>query len=211
MMVSETDKSFKNVAGKPTCLVLFGGSFDPIHCAHLEVAHRALEQTGADRVIFIPASRSPLKHRPIAKDADRLRMLQLALDDEVKFELNTLEIEQNKISYTINTVDYFRELYEDTKLFWIIGEDQFAHLDKWRRIDELVKKINFLVYPRLGNNRMFNTLINGLCYQLLKAKTLSVSSTEIRERCEKRLRLSGLVPESVEAYIYAQGLYGKEN
>lgn len=211
MNARQTDARIKNAIYEPARLALFGGSFDPVHCGHLEVANCALQQAGADRVIFIPACRSPMKHSPFASDADRMEMLRLALQGEARFELNTFEVEQSGDSFTINTVDHFRERYCDAELFWIIGEDQFTSLNKWRRIDELVKKIIFLVYPRLENHRMVEHTIHGLRYQLLEANTIPVSSTEVRERCEKERPLSGLVPDSVEAFIYKKGLYKKGN
>ena len=210
MNAKQPDVSIESAANESMRFALFGGSFDPVHCAHLKVAYCALEQSGVDSVIFIPASRSPLKHKPFAGDADRLQMLRLALQNEIRFELNTFEIGQDRSSFTIDTVDHFRELYGDAKLFWIIGEDQFAHLDKWHRIHELAKKIVFLVYPRLGDHLRVKEPINGLHYNLLKAKTMPVSSTEVRERCEKGLDLRGLVPDSVEAFIHKQGLYKKD-
>jgi nicotinate-nucleotide adenylyltransferase len=210
MKIKQSDATMETVANKPVRLALFGGSFDPVHCAHLEVAHCALEQASLDCVVFIPASQSPLKHKPFAKDVERLQMLRLALQGEVKFKLDTFEIGQTGSSFTIDTVDHFRELYGGAELFWIIGEDQLAQLDKWHRIDELVQKINFLVYPRLGSRLTDEVPINELRYQVLKAEKMPVSSTEIRERCEKRLPLRGLVPDSVEAFIYKQGLYKKE-
>ncbi len=211
MKAKQTDARIKNAVHEPARLALFGGSFDPVHCGHLEIGNCALQQTGADCVVFIPAYRSPMKHRPFANDADRMQMLRLALQDEIRFELNTFEVEQSGYSFTINTVDHFRELYCDAELFWIIGEDQFTSLNKWHRIDELMKKITFLVYPRLAGQRMFEQTIHGLRYQLLKADTIPVSSTEIRERCGKERPLSGLVPDSVEAFIYKKGLYKKGN
>ena len=144
MKTKQTDARIKSAANKTACLALFGGSFDPVHNGHLKIACCALEKVEVDRVIFVPASQAPLKQKPFAKDADRLQMLRLALQDEANFELSTFEIDQNKITFTIDTVDHFKELYGSTKLFWIIGQDQFDSLDKWHRIDELVKKVVFL-------------------------------------------------------------------
>lgn len=197
----------KEEAGEPGRIALFGGSFDPVHCAHLKVAHCALEQAGLNRVVFLPASQSPLKRRPFSEDAARLKMLRLALRDENRFGLSTYEIEQNKVNYTVDTIDHFRELYSSAELFWIIGEDQFAQLDKWRRIDELVEKVVFLVYPRGKRKKVARKPVEGLRYHALEAKTMSVSSTKVRECCKKGLPIAGLVPGSVEAFICEQGLY----
>jgi nicotinate-nucleotide adenylyltransferase len=211
MKTKKTDARIKNAANTTDRLALFGGSFDPVHCAHLEVAHCALQQAGVDRVIFIPAAQSPLKRKPFARDADRLQMLRLALENEARFELETFEIERSGSSFTIDTVDYFIGQYGyAAELFWIIGEDQYDHLWKWYRIDELVKKVVFLVYPRLESHRNPEKAVDSVRYQLLKAKTISISSTEVRKRREQGLRLNGLVPESVEAFICKKGLYKGE-
>ena len=188
-------------------IALFGGSFDPVHCGHLKVAYCALEQVGLDCVVFLPASQTPLKHKPFSEDADRLEMLQRALHGEDRFELSTYEIKQNKINYTIDTVNHFGKLYNNAKLFWIIGEDQFAQLNKWHRIDALVKKVVFVVYPRGKQGKLVGKLVTEVRYQVLVAEAISTSSTEVRERCKKGLSLAGLVPDSVEAFICEQGLY----
>lgn len=202
-------KQAKTLAAKER-IALFGGSFDPVHCAHLEVARCALKQEGLGRVIFLPAAQSPLKQKPFSDKNARLEMLRLALKNEVKFELSTYEIEQNVINYTVDTVSYFNELYSGSELFWIIGQDQFSQLCQWHRIDELVKKIIFLVYPRGNPQTDFECPVSGICYRLLDAKTMSTSSTTVRDQCKKGLSISGMVPDAVEAFIYKKSLY-KEN
>lgn len=196
----------------PARLAFFGGSFDPVHCAHLEVARCALRQFEVDRVVFVPASKSPFKQKPRARAADRLQMLRLVLQGEAGLELDTFEIDRHDaVSFTIDTVTYFRKLYDEAELFWIIGEDQLAHLDKWFRIDELLKMVIFLVYPRPGSLRISKDSMDGLNYHLLKAKTMAISSTEVRERCAKGLSVRDMVPNAVEAYISQRGLYKKGN
>jgi len=196
----------KNVMS-PSRIVLFGGSFDPVHCGHLKVAYCALDQAGMDRVIFLPASQAPLKQKPFSSDRARLEMLRLALGDEVKFELGTYEIERNEISYTVNTVDYFKQLYGNSELFLLIGEDQFTQLNKWHRIDELVQMISFLVYPRGNERTTKEPSVPGVRHHILKAEKLFNNSTEVRERCRVGKALTGLVPDAVEAFIHEKGLY----
>lgn len=189
-------------------IALFGGTFDPVHCAHLQVARCALEQLKLDRVIFVPASRSPLKRRlPSTTDAARLQMLRLALQSESRFEVSTYEIEQDKISYSIDTVDHFRKLYSSSEFFWVIGEDQFKQLDKWNQINELVAKIVFLVYPRGSLRQMPESPVEGLRYLVLKSEVMSISSTKVRDYCKKGLPLNGLVPHSVQSFMHQQDLY----
>ena len=126
METKKADARIKSAVNKPARLALFGGSFDPVHRAHLKVAHCALQQACVDRVVFIPASRSPLKHKPFAEDVDRLQMLRLALKGEAGIGLDMFEIGQKGTSFTIDTVDHFRALYKNAELFWIIGQDQLS-------------------------------------------------------------------------------------
>ncbi len=192
-------------------IALFGGSFDPVHCGHLEVARCALEQAGLERVIFLPAAQAPLKQEPFFDDTARLEMLRLALQSDSRFELDTYEIKEDGINYTVDTVDYFKKLYRRAKLFLIIGEDQFVQLDKWNRIDELVKTISFLVYPRESKVKAGEKCIPDVRYEMLKAEKISISSTEVRNCFKNGLSISGLVPDEVEAFIYEKGLYDRNS
>jgi nicotinate-nucleotide adenylyltransferase len=199
----------KDIANEntPARLALYGGAFDPVHSAHLRVAHYALEQAHLDRVIFIPAAQSPLKaHTPRAHDAARLQMLRLAVAGEARFEVDLYEMQKGGISYTIDTVRHFRERTADAELFWIIGGDQFDQLDRWHRIDELAGLVSFLVLARPGTD-LRPQPIAGLRYQVIEAPLMPESSSEIRERCEQGRSLKGLVPDAVEAFISEQELY----
>ena len=193
---------------RPVRLALYGGAFDPVHCAHLQVARTALEQAQLDRVVFIPAAQSPLKaHAPLSDDAARLQMLRLALADDARFELDSYEIERGGLSYTIDTVRHFYECHEDAELFWIIGADQFEQLHRWRRIDELVEMVTFLVLERPGADMGDSASVPHLRYQLVEAPLMSESSSEIRERCREGGSIEGLVPNAVQAFISEQELY----
>lgn len=191
----------------PVRVALYGGAFDPVHSAHLRVAHYALEQAQLDRVIFIPAAQSPLKlHAPRTDDAARLQMLRLALAGQMRFELDPYEIEKGGLSYTVDTVRHFRERMGNAELYWIVGGDQFEQLDRWHRIDELAALVTFLVLARPGSTLQSQS-IAGLRYQMLEAPLMSESSSEIRMRCKQGRSLKGLVPSAVEAFISEQELY----
>ena len=191
-----------------TRIALYGGAFDPVHSAHLKVARYALEQAHLDRVVFIPAAQSPLKaHAALSSDAERLQMLRLALEGEHRFELDAHEIERGGVSYTIDTVRYFRERFAGADLFWIIGGDQFEQLQDWRNIDELAKLVSFLVLERPGAELVCAEPIAGLRYQVVEAPLMEESSSEIRARCAVGDSLDGLVPHAVQAFISEQELY----
>ena len=201
------DASIKNATSEPARIALFGGSFDPVHCAHVNMAHCALKQAELDRVVFIPSAQSPLKlHAPLSGDKERLKMLHLALEEERNFELSTYEIDQGGVNYTIDTALYFQKRYQNSKLFLILGGDQFEQLDRWRRIHELVRCVTFLIYPRPGATHLPFKSIADIHCQVLEAPLLETSSTLIRKRCREGLPLKGQVPQAVEAFILAHGL-----
>ena len=196
------------IEGRPIRLALYGGAFDPVHSAHLRVARYALEQAQLDRVVFIPAAQSPLKaHAALSSDTERLQMLRLALEGERQFDLDAHEIERGGVSYTIDTVRFFRERFAGAELFWIIGGDQFEQLHDWRSIDELVGLVSFLVLERSGADMLRSAPIPGLRYQVIKAPMMAESSSEIRARCAAGDSLDGLVPDAVQAFISEQELY----
>ena len=104
-------------------LALFGGAFDPVHIAHLKVARAAVARMEMGRVILIPSAQSPLKtHAPLASDADRLAMLQLATAHEDALEVSAYELEQGGTSYSLKTALYFQRQYPRTALYWILKE-----------------------------------------------------------------------------------------
>ena len=202
------DASIKNATSGPARIALFGGSFDPVHCAHIKMAHCALKQAELDRVVFIPSAQSPLKlHAPLSSDTERLKMLHLALEEEGNFELSTYEIEQGGVNYTIDTVLHFQKLYENDKLFLILGGDQFEQLDRWRRVQELVRYVTFLVYPRPGANHLPTKSIADISYQVIEAPLMETSSTLVRKCCREGLSLKDHVPLAVEAFILEHDLY----
>tara|TARA_B110000093_G_scaffold75999_2_gene82783 strand:- start:6509 stop:7126 length:618 start_codon:yes stop_codon:yes gene_type:complete len=187
---------------------LYGGSFDPVHHAHLRVARYALEQAQLDRVVFVPAAQSPLKaHAPLTDAAVRVQMLSVALRGEAHFELDESEIERGGLSYTIDTVRHFSAGHPDTELYWIVGADQFEQLDRWYQIEELAERVTFLVLARPGSHSGASSLIPHLRYQMIKAPLMSDSSSEIRVRCREGRSLQGLVPSAVQAFIFEQELY----
>ena len=187
---------------------LYGGAFDPVHRAHLQVARYALEQAQLDRVVFIPAAQSPLKaHAPLTDAAVRLQMLSLALQGEARFELDGSEIERGGLSYTIDTVRHFSAEHPDTELYWIIGADQFEQLDRWHRIEELIERVIFLVFARPGSDLEVSALIPKLRYLVIDAPLMTDSSSVIRQYCREGRSLEGLVPVAVQAFISEQELY----
>lgn len=186
---------------------LFGGSFDPVHCAHLAVAQSALEQTDADTVVFIPAAQSPLKaNAALASGDDRLAMLRLATAGEPRFEVDRSELERGGTSYTIDTVSAFRCRHPAAGLYWILGADQMALLPRWHRIGEIAAELTFIVLRRPGHSVTIPAIPGLRCIEI-DASLMAHSSSEIRRRLAAGEGSVGLLPPSVEAFISSRGLY----
>ena len=128
-------------------IALFGGTFDPVHLGHSAVAASAAEHIGAEKVIFVPAKRSPLKNFfPEADDDDRLAMINLAIADNKKFQVNDYELRKSKPSYTLETARHFQADYgEEALIYWLLGADSINELSRWYGIVELIDECNLCV------------------------------------------------------------------
>jgi nicotinate-nucleotide adenylyltransferase len=184
-------------------LGLYGGSFDPVHHAHLILARQALEDLKLHRIIFIPAAESPFKPRATwASAEDRLEMIKLAIEDEPGFAVDSIELYRQPPSYTIDTVKAYRAQYPKEELVFLIGEDHLESLPKWNAFSELVQLVNFAVLSR-------SELPLPVDYPVV-GRRLDLSSTEIRRRVARNLPISYLVPEKVLGYINEKKLYQGE-
>ena len=188
-------------------LVLYGGSFDPVHCAHIQMAQSAIGQLGLSKVVFIPSARSPLSPSPtIASDEERIKMLHLATANEPRFEVDDCEIKRGGISYTIDTVSMFRARYPKAKIYWIVGADQIEQINKWYRIEDIVAELTFIILRRPGHI-IADSLVPGLQYTELNAPMMPHRSSLIRKALKAGHGCKELVPTAVGAFIAEQGLY----
>lgn len=137
---------------KPVAIALFGGTFDPIHDGHLDIAKKAREICQLDEVIFIPCRQSPHKlNGPSASGADRLAMLKIATHNLPWASVNPLEINAPPPSFTWKTAEILRSQYpSDTLFHLLIGLDQWKKLPLWRRADHLAATLHFIVVGRAG-------------------------------------------------------------
>lgn len=189
---------------------IFGGTFDPVHSAHIALAKSALQQPGLERVLFIPAGRPPFKGNAGASWRDRVAMLRLALGAEGDARLDVSEIEDPSLSsapsYSIITVE--RLLAEGAgPLGFIVGADAFADLTKWHRWRDLARHVMFFVAPRPGASY---AVPPGVTVGELNLPLHSVSSSAVRREIEEAL-VGGPPPTdlapAVWDYIRAHGLY----
>ena len=185
-------------------LAIFGGTFDPIHAAHLAIARAAAERFHLDRVLFIPAGRPPHKlNAACAPYADRVRMAELACSADARFEVSRLE-EGAKRSYSIDTIERLRaELHPSAELYFVIGADAFAEIRTWRRWEDVVRAVTFLVASRPGAE--FD-LPPGAKVERIEGLNLEASSSAIRAALAAGQDPVG-VPSAVLQYIQRRALY----
>jgi nicotinate-nucleotide adenylyltransferase len=180
---------------------VFGGTFDPVHVGHLAIALAALESAKLDRVVFVPARRSPLKDRePAAPAADRLAMLEAATTDEPRFSVSRIELERDGPSYTVDTLEALRG---EGELFLILGSDALAELERWRSPERIRELAVILVARRPGAPEP-DTSARVAAFD---APRLDLSSRELRARASRGLSLRYLVPDEVWRHIERRGLY----
>ncbi len=182
-------------------LGVFGGTFDPVHVGHLAIAQAALESASLDRVIFVPARRSPLKDRaPAAGAEDRLAMLEAATKDEPRFTVSRMELDREGPSYTVDTLEALRG---EGELFLILGSDAMAELGRWRSPDRIRALATILVARRPGAPEPDPA--SGA--RAFDAPCLDISSRELRARAARGLSLRYLVPDEVWRHIERRALY----
>jgi len=178
---------------------IFGGTFDPIHSAHLEMARQAADQFALDRVLFIPAGNPPHKHADTPFE-QRFRMVELACAADSRFVASRMEKGERK-SYSIDTIE--RVEAANGEVFFIIGADAFAEIKTWHRWQDVIRAVDFIVAARPGHQIVSPP---GARVHRLETLELPVSSSEIRDALARGETPSEL-PPAVADYIRANGLY----
>jgi nicotinate-nucleotide adenylyltransferase len=184
---------------------LFGGTFDPVHNAHLAVARAARDSFHLDRVLLIPAAVPPHKVNSITEPwHHRFRMVQLACENQDRLIASDLESGSGR-SYSIDTIERVRQgMAADDRLLFLIGADAFSEIETWRRWQDVVRQVEFIVVTRPGHD--YVTPGHAKVWPLASIN-LAVSSSRIREQLSRRERPEEL-PEAVFEYIRSHRLYG---
>jgi nicotinate-nucleotide adenylyltransferase len=186
---------------------IFGGSFDPVHNAHVALARVALEQLPLDEVRWIPAGQPWQKTRVLTSGADREAMVRLAIAGEPRFTLDRIELRRHGVTFTLDTVRVLAAAEPATDWFLILGQDQYATLHTWRDWRELVKRVTLAIANRPDAGPSVNAHIAGVPHQMVTLPMMDVSSTEVRRRVAAGEPIAGLVPEAVASYIERRQLY----
>ena len=187
---------------------VFGGTFDPPHVGHILLACDAREALNLDRLIFVPTGAQPLKvdNPPVASPQDRLEMVRLAVADDAYYTVDDAEINRKGLSYTVDTLEHLSQRNPGARLFLLLGEDAVASFDKWRDPGRIRDLATVALMRRGGSSSGgLGDLPEGVIE--VSTRRIDVSSTEIRERLRADKSIKGFVPESVERFIDARGLY----
>ncbi|AIL32748.1 hypothetical protein IX83_04995 [Basilea psittacipulmonis DSM 24701] len=191
-------------------VALLGGSFNPIHYAHLALAQAALEIV--DKVEFLPAKAPWQKPTMSTTPQQRLDMIKLAIADEPRFAINTCELERAGKTYTIDTLRDLCSANDAPEYYWIMGLDQLKNFKSWYNWQEILSYVKLLIASRQETltHRIIEHILGSeyahLC-TILPFSLLPISSTDIRERIKNDASIAQLLPASVEHYIYQHHLY----
>ncbi|MFV0520589.1 MAG: nicotinate (nicotinamide) nucleotide adenylyltransferase [Lachnospirales bacterium] len=192
-------------------MLIFGGTFDPIHMGHLIIANRIKEKYHFSKVFFLPSGMPPHKANTFSDKEDRLTLLKLAIQDNPSFEVLDLEIKKDGYSYTIDTIEEIEKRYNYPDITFLMGADMFMTINTWKRHSELLDKIDIIVASRSEPN------MKQLKKQIKKEHNIkikffndietNISSTYIRDKIKMYESVKYLVPSTVEKYIIRNNLY----
>jgi nicotinate-nucleotide adenylyltransferase len=179
----------------------FGGTFDPIHFGHIQLALQLLEIHHLDEVLFCPAFCSPSKLTapPVASPKDRLAMLRLSLEEIPQFKISSLEIDRQGPSFTIDTLRILSEKMKDVQWHLLLSKEAASDLDEWKDTAELIR----LAPPLIGSRGPGSPLSKGIT----QTKVFEISSSDVRQRLKSHLYCGHLVPAPALKYIKAHRLY----
>ncbi|MDR1898037.1 MAG: nicotinate-nucleotide adenylyltransferase [Prevotellaceae bacterium] len=191
-------------------VVIFSGSFNPIHIGHLAIAAYVVEFTSADECWFVVSPHNPLKPKTeLADFCHRFNMVKIA-SDETNLPITASDIENtlSQPSYTINTLEMLSEKYPDKQFSLLIGADNLNGFHLWKDYPKILANYRLLVYPRFGFDN--KSLYEKYRAQKLDAPIMEISSTFIRNNIRKGHNLKAFLPPGVFEYIRKFKLYEEE-
>lgn len=194
---------------------IIGGTFNPIHYAHLLIAENAREQFGLDRVIFIPTGISYMKQDNEIPSGDiRYQMVKIAIEGNPYFTCSRIEMDREGYTYTVDTLKELQKMYPGDKLYFIMGEDSLRNLDTWHDYEEIFKLATILVTKRRNDDTSeIKKLIsdftknNKAHIKEIISSEMEISSSVIRKKISSGKSVRYLLPEDVAEYIAVKNLY----
>ena len=200
---------------------VFGGTFDPVHNGHVELARQAIKECELDELIVVPVNEQPLKlDRKLAPNNHRFKMLELAFNDDEKIAISMIEMEKGDVSYTIDTLRLVKQLYENTyegenvEVWFVVGIDAFSKVEFWKDADNLLKEFPFIIGTRPGyketEQKEFLAYVRkkfSATISTVDNAQIPISSTEIKTRLRKGESFNEAIPAPVVRYIIENGLY----
>jgi nicotinate-nucleotide adenylyltransferase len=186
---------------------IFGGSFDPVHNAHVALARVALAELRLDELLWVPAGQPWQKQRHLTPAADREAMVRLAIEGESRFTLSRIELERSGASYTIDTVRALQAARPGAQWFLVIGQDQYAGFHTWHGWRELLSLVTLAIADRPDAQHAVDPQVASAAHAAVSLPMMDVSSTDIRERVMHGQGILDLVPAAVARYIARHDLY----
>lgn len=198
---------------------IFGGTFNPVHMAHLLIAETAQEEAGLDSILFVPSGCSYLKNASdILPAKDRVNMTGLAIEDNSHFALSTLEIDRGGNSYTCDTLKELKERYPQQEYYLIVGADNLFTMEEWKDVEYIFSNAKILAAVRGGKQRtdMEEKIAEleeryGAGITLLDVRQMDISSSMIRDKVAKGHSIRYMVPDKVRSYIAKNHFYEKQD
>lgn len=192
---------------------LFGGTFDPIHIGHMILMENVINNLDLDKIYVLPNSNPPhkLENKKTALNL-RIKMVNEAIKDNPKLEINDYDYRDNEIHYTFDTINYFKKSYPNDEIFFIMGEDSFLDIEKWKNYKEILKE-NLIIFKRYSNkNFSLISKINQVRkynknIYLIDNIALDISSTLIRNLVKENKSIRYLVNDEVINIIKEEKLY----
>lgn len=189
---------------------LYFGSFNPIHIGHLIIANQLVENSDLDQIWFVVTPHNPFKKKSTLLDNhQRLEMVYLATKDYDKLKESNIEFNLPQPNYTINTLTYLQEKYENHEFSLIMGEDNLKSFHKWKNYEVILENHNIYVYPRISEGKIDTQFNNHKKIHRVKAPIMEISSTMVRKAIKEAKNVKPLIPQNVWEYLDEMNFYKK--
>jgi nicotinate-nucleotide adenylyltransferase len=177
---------------------ILGGTFDPVHNAHLAVASAALRALGLEKIFWLPTGAPPYRPAPVAAAAHRVAMLKLAIADEPGYAIDERELRPGATGFTFDSIASLKNEYPKSRLVLIMGADQYEKRAGWHRWADLEKLCDIAVFARPGSNTKA---------KIIPMTPVAISASDIRAGIARGDNVAAMLPPAVLGYIQEKGLY----